>query len=332
MPPGLARVGPGGSGDGAVLDEPKVLFHFAPTPELPARLDPLLAGLDVRWCAESDEERFAKLLPDTDVLWHVLRPVTAEVMERAPHLKLIQKLGSGVNTIDLERASESGIAVANMVGANAPAVAEAALTLMLATLRRLVPLDAATRAGRGWPIDPTLPNRVGEIGGRTVGLVGHGATARRLEPVLTALGATVIWHSPSGSAADPGWRPLDTLLAESDIVSLHLPLTAATEKLIDADRLGRMKPGAILVNTSRGGVIDEPALVAALQGHLGGAGLDVFTEEPVDPGNPLLRLDNVVVQPHVAWLTAETMERCVDIAADNTRRLACGRPLRNRVV
>ncbi|MDL4770838.1 NAD(P)-dependent oxidoreductase [Actinomadura xylanilytica] len=314
-----------------VTAAPRVLFHFAPTDVLRARLEPRLDGLDVRWCAEHDEERFAALLPETDALWHVLRPITAADLARAPRLGLIQKLGSGVNTIDLDRARAAGIAVANMPGANAPAVAEAALTLMLAALRRVVPLDAATRRGAGWPIDTTLPERVGEIGGRTVGLVGHGAIARRLEAPLVALGAAVVWHSPSGSAADPGWRPLDALLAESDIVSLHLPLTASTERLIDARRLALMRPGAVLVNTSRGGVVDEPALVEALRTRLGAAGLDVFAAEPIDPANPLLGLDNVVALPHVAWLTAETMDRCVDIAADNTRRLASGEPLRNLV-
>ncbi|MFC6884577.1 MULTISPECIES: 2-hydroxyacid dehydrogenase [Actinomadura] len=311
---------------------PRVLFHFAAGPALRERLAPRLDGLDVRWCAEDDEERFAELLPDTDVLWHVLRPITAADMDRAPDLKLIQKLGSGVNTIDLDHARARGVAVCNMPGANAQAVAETALTLMLAALRRVVPLDAATRAGRGWPIDTSLPERVGEIGGRTVGLVGHGAIARRLEAPLAALGATVRWHSPSGTDADEGWRPLDALLAESDIVSLHLPLTPSTQNLIDARRLALMKPGAILVNTSRGGVVDEPALVEALRTRLGAAGLDVFATEPVDPSNPLLALDNVVALPHVAWLTAETLDRCVDIAASNTHRTATATPLAHQVI
>ncbi|WP_307801123.1 NAD(P)-dependent oxidoreductase [Actinomadura violacea] len=311
---------------------PQVLCHLAPSAPMRARLEPLLDGLDVHWCAEDDEERFAALLPAADVLWHVLRPITADDLGRAPGLKLIQKLGSGVNTIDLDAARARGVTVANMVGANAPAVAEAALTLMLAALRRVVPLDAATRAGHGWPLDTALSDRVGEIGGRVVGLVGHGAIARRLEAPLTALGATVLWHSPSGTPDDPSWRPLDELLAASDIVSLHLPLTPATERLIDAGRLAAMKPGAILVNTSRGGVVDEPALVEALRtGRLGAAGLDVFASEPVDPANPLLALDNVVVQPHVAWLTGETLERCIAIAAANARRLASGETLENVV-
>lgn len=309
----------------------RVLFHFDATPRTRDRLAPLLHGLDVRWCAEADEERFAGLLPETEALWHVLRPITAADLDLAPRLRLIQKLGSGVNTIDLDHAAARGVAVANMVGANAGAVAEAALTLTLAVLRRVVPLDAATRAGRGWPVDTTIPDRVGEIAGRTVGLVGYGAIARRFEAPLRALGARVLRHHLSGDPSDEHWRTLDGLLAESDIVSLHLPLTPATERIIDAGRLALMRPGAILVNTSRGGIVDEKALVEALRTRLGGAGLDVFASEPVDPGNPLLALDNVVVLPHASWLTGETMERCVELAADNTRRLAADLPLRDRV-
>jgi phosphoglycerate dehydrogenase-like enzyme len=123
------------------------------------------------------------------------------------------------------------------------------------------------------------------------------------------------------------------LLATADIVSLHLPLVSDTEKLIDAAALGRMKPGAILINTARGGLVDEIALIAALTGgRLRAAGLDVFAEEPVPPGNPLLALDNVVVMPHVAWLTPETLDRSLDIAVENMRRLRAGGELLHRVV
>jgi phosphoglycerate dehydrogenase-like enzyme len=126
---------------------------------------------------------------------------------------------------------------------------------------------------------------------------------------------------------------LDALLAESHIVSLHVPLTADTERLIDAGALARMRPGAILINTARGAVVDQHALAAALASEqLAGAGLDVFEHEPVDPLDPLLRLHNVVLTPHVAWLTVETMARCLDVAAENCWRLAGGDELLHRVV
>lgn len=132
--------------------------------------------------------------------------------------------------------------------------------------------------------------------------------------------------------AEAEYRTLDALLAEADIVSLHVPLAPETTGMIAADALARLKPGAILVNTARGGLVDQRALAAALaSGTLAAAGLDVFADEPIAPGDPLLRLPNVVVTPHIAWLTPETWRRSLDIAAENVRRLASGRPLLHRV-
>lgn len=301
----------------------RVLLHYD--------MDHVESGLDIVSCSEQDGERFAELLPDTEVIWHVLRPLTAGDMDRAPKLRLIQKLGTGVNTIDLDAARERGIAVANMPGRNAQAVAETSLLLALAALRRIVPFDARTRRGEGWPADRSLVG--GELAGRTVGLLGGGQIANLLRGMLEAIGATVLYTSRSPRPGDPAWRELDDLLRSSDIVSVHVPLTGETRHLLDAERLGLLPEGAVVVNTARGAVIDEAALVAALKsGRLGGAGLDVFEEEPVDAGNPLLTLDNVVVMPHVAWLTGETWDRYFAVAADNCRRLMRGDGLLHRVV
>jgi phosphoglycerate dehydrogenase-like enzyme len=203
------------------------------------------------------------------------------------------------------------------------------LLLMLAALRRLAMLDRATRAGRGWALDPALQDFFLELGGRTVGLVGYGAVAQRLAPVLAALGCRVLYTARSPKPGAIGeWRDLRALLEQSDVVSLHLPLTPATEKMIDAAAFSRMQPGAVLVNTARGGLVDQAALVAALaSGHLGAAGLDVFAAEPARADNPLFALDNVVVAPHVAWLTTGTFERSFALAAENCRRLREGRDL-----
>ncbi|WUH99088.1 2-hydroxyacid dehydrogenase [Spirillospora sp. NBC_00431] len=287
-------------------------------------------GLDVVSCSEQDDERFAELLPDAEVIWHVLRPLTAADMDRAPKLRLIQKLGTGVNTIDLDAAEQRGIAVANMPGQNAQAVAETSLLLMLAALRRVVPFDAATRRGAGWPADRALVG--GELAGRTVGLLGGGEIATLLRGMLEAIGARVRYTSRRPRPGDPAWRELDELLRSSDIVSVHVPLTDETHHLLDAERLALLPDGAIVVNTARGAVIDEKALVAALRtGHLSGAGLDVFETEPADAGNPLLALDNVVVMPHVAWLTRETWDRYFAVAVENCHRLARGDDLLHRV-
>ena len=305
----------------------RILYHLDAGPALRTTLAPLLDGLDVEWCAEADTARLAALLPDVEVWWHVLRPITAADIDGAPKLRLIHKLGVGVNTIDLDAARRRGITVCNMPGANAVAVAESTLALILAALRRHTELDRRTRAGHGWPLDVGLAATVRELAECTVGLIGHGHIARQVEERLTALGATVVHHTRSDDGT-PTWRTLPALLVASDVVSLHVPLTDATRGLVGAEELAAMRPGAILVNTSRGDVVDEPALVDALvRGHLGGAALDVFAAEPVDPANPLLQLDNVVVQPHVAWLTSGTIRRCTALAADNARRLAAGEPL-----
>ena len=248
-------------------------------------------------------------------------------LARGTRLRLVHKLGTGVNTIDVDAATASGIAVANMPGANAPSAAEGTVLLMLAAMRRLVELDSATRAGEGWPTDPTLGETVRDIGECTVGLVGYGNIARRVERIVTAMGAEVL-HTSTADDGTPSWRSLAELLAASDIVSLHLPLTSASEQLIDRSALTLMKFGAVLVNTSRGGVVDETALVDALRcGRLAAAGLDVFAVEPVVATNPLLALDNVVVTPHVVWYTQDTMRRYLDHAVDNCRRLRDGRDL-----
>jgi phosphoglycerate dehydrogenase-like enzyme len=203
---------------------------------------------------------------------------------------------------------------------------------MLAALRRVPRFDAELRAGI-WS-NPALQDGIGELGGRTVGLVGYGAIPRLLAPVLTALGCKVIYTARHQVGDPPGpWHPLDTLLAEADVVSLHVPLTPETTRMIDAAALSRMKPGAVLVNTARGGLVDQAALVAALRdGRLAAAGLDVFETEPVDPADMLMLLPNVVVTPHVAWTTTGTFDRSFVVAAENCRRLATGEALLHRVV
>lgn len=309
----------------------RVLAHFTPGRRV---LDFVAAEsdwLDVRWCSEDDETTFQRELPAADVIWHVLRPLSAADLELAANCRLVHKLGAGVNTIDVDAATRAGIAVANMPGANAPSVTEGTLLLMLAALRRLPALDRATRAGRGWPSDPSLGETVRDIGGCTVGLVGYGNIAKQVESVLLTLGARVL-HTSTRDDGHPGWRPLPELLAESDIVSLHLPLTSATRHLLDREALALMKPEAVLVNTARGPIVDEQALAEALTaGRLAAAGLDVFAVEPIAPDNPLLKLDNVVLTPHVTWYTVETMRRYLEVAVDNCRRLRDGRELANVV-
>ena len=303
----------------------KILFRFDASDTLIRKVESLAGdGVEIACAPESSDEHFLQRLTEADVLWHVLKPVTAEQISRAPKLRLIQKIGTGVNTIDLEAARARGIAVCNLPGTNSRAVAEMTLALMLACLRRLTELDAMVRTQNGWHDAWSLQDAFGEIGGRTIGLIGFGAVPRLLKPILEAMGARVLYWSRSTASAS-----LDELLAHSDIVSLHVPLTAETRSFFDPRR---MKRGSIFVNTARGGLVDEAALIEALRsGHLQAAGLDVFSEEPLPPGHPLLAR-NVVAAPHLAWLTQETIARSLGLALENARKLRGGSPLENRVL
>jgi phosphoglycerate dehydrogenase-like enzyme len=291
------------------------------------------AWLDVAIVPEDHEANFAAAMRDADVLLHVLKPVTAAVMAGAPRLRLIQKIGVGVNTIDCVAAQAGGIVVANMPGTNSQAVAEMTLALMLAVLRRVVPLDRALRDGTGWMLPESVTDSFGEIRGRTVGFVGFGEVPRRLAPVLKALGAMVIFANRSAiTDAVADQVGLDELLRRADIVSLHVPLAPETAGMMNAAAFDRMKRKAILINTARGGLVDESALLSALEsGRLAGAGLDVLAHEPAVAGHPLFSRDDVVLTPHLGWLTAETLDRSLGVAFENCRRLRDGDALLFRI-
>lgn len=304
-----------------------IVLHARPSPGFRAAVDDIFGKGVV---AHVDEAApLDSVAAQVTALLHVLTPVTADWIASAPNLKLIQKLGVGVNTIALDAAREQGVAVCNMPGTNSQAVAEMALSLIMAVLRRTCFFDARTRAGEGWSADPAELDSVGEVAGRTVGLVGFGHSAQRLAPVLAALGARVVYTARSRREVPYEFMPLDRLLAQSDVVSLHMPLTEETRGAIDPLA---MKPGAVLVNTARGELVDEARLVQALaSGHLRGAGLDVFAAEPVPAGSALLALPNVVLAPHIAWLTPETLVRSLAVARENCRRLAAGEALLHQV-
>jgi phosphoglycerate dehydrogenase-like enzyme len=308
----------------------RVLFHYQATPELARRLHDLrVEGIDVCVVAPDDDAALERELPKAEVLWHVLAPADVALIAAAPKLRLIQKWGVGLNTIDLVAARARGIQVSNMPGTNSRAVAELTLLLMLASLRRLSTIETDFRSGR-WAVEPDILGAQGELGGRTVGLVGMGAVPTLLAPMLTAMGAKPCYWSRSARAGlSLPYLSLPELLASADIVSLHLPLTNETVGIID---VWSMKKGSILINTARGGLVDEAQLVAALSSkHLAAAGLDVFEAEPISADHPLLALGSVTATPHVAWLTAETLLRSLDFAVLNLRNLAAGRPILCRI-
>ncbi|MEX2497210.1 MAG: NAD(P)-dependent oxidoreductase [Woeseia sp.] len=312
----------------------KALLHFRASEALGAQiLRQLPAWLRLSIADPEDEDLVRKHLADTEVLFHVLAPADKVLMAQAPRLRFIQKIGVGVNTIDLAEARRRGILVANMPGTNSQAVAEMALALILAAIRKISRFDFATRSGQGWALPPDVMDDVTEIAGKVVGLVGFGAVPRRLAPVLKAMGAKVVYSDPHvGTNCDAESVATDVLIREADIISLHVPLTPETRGMIGRPQLEQMRKGVILINTARGELVDENALSEFLQSrHVRCAALDVFANEPADCENPLFKFPNVLVTPHIAWLTAETIERSLVVAIENCRLLRNNLSLVNQV-
>jgi len=251
-------------------------------------------------------------------------PLGADLLSLAPDLVIVSKHGVGCDNIDLAHCAARGVPVTICAGANANAVAEHTLMLMLACARRLTAQDAAARAG-----DWGFRQRTGafELRGRTVLVVGMGRVGRLVAALCAGFGMRVLGHG--GRAWVEGVEYVDDLgeaLAQADIVTLHVPLTDATTGLIDAARLARMKPGAVLVNTARGGVADEPALIDALEsGHLAMLGTDVFAAEPVRADDPLLRLPCVIATPHTGAMTGESARAMAVQSARNVLDCLAGR-------
>jgi D-3-phosphoglycerate dehydrogenase len=253
----------------------------------------------------------------TAVLMRGSPPFTRRVLEAAANLKIIAKHGAGFDSVDLDAATARGIVVVTAGAANADAVAEHTLALMLSLARELPRLHRNLRNGL-WEKGKYQGR---EFRGRAVGIVGYGEIGRRVAGLAAACGARVVIHSRSRVAEPAGAEveeDFDRLLGKVDILSLHCPLTEQTRGLIGDKQLRLMRPGALLINTARGGLVDEQALVDALSnGRLAGAGLDTFAQEPPDPKNPLFTLDNVICSPHVAAMTVESMARMGTIAANN---------------
>ena len=244
-------------------------------------------------------EELARLIPGFEGCIAGLDRFDRAVIEAAGRLRVIARYGVGVDNVDLAAARERGIQVTNTPGANSDSVAELAVGLMLALARSIPRADRATKAG-DWPRMHGL-----SISGKVVGLVGFGAIGRLVAAKLSGFGCNLLAHDPyasSEAAALAGVRlvGLDELAASADFVSLHCPLTEQTRGLVNAAFIARMKPGAFLVNTARGDLVDEAALLEGLQsGKLRGAALDVYAQQPPDPGNPLLALPQVIVTPHM---------------------------------
>jgi phosphoglycerate dehydrogenase-like enzyme len=290
-------------------------------------------GLDLVFAEASSEAEQVARVREADYILCSWTPVSGAVIEAATKLRLIQKYGIGVDKIDLKAAARCNVPVCIAAGVNAVAVAETAITLMLAVYKRLCVAHNTLRAGQ-W-LKWELRTGCYELWQKTVGLIGGGAIGRAVAKRLShGFECRVLYADlfrlPQETETAMGMTYIsrEDLLRQSDIVSLHVPLTPETRGLIGAEAFALMKPTAVLVNTARGGIVDEPALIEALEkGMIAGAGLDVFAKEPPERDNPLLRMDNVVVTPHNGGGTVDTMKRIVGHAFDNIMRVEQGEPL-----
>ncbi len=253
-------------------------------------------------------------------------PLSGPVLQAANTVKVISKRGAGIDSADMKTATALGIAVMVANGANADAVAEHALAMMLSLSREFPGFDRDLRKGHWRDSRPPVQ----EFRGRIVGIVGYGAIGRKTAHLAHACGAQVVIHTRSNIECPPGMqveRDFERLLSSVDILSLHCSLNDSTRKLIGRAALAHMKPDALLINTARGGLIDEPALVDALRnGKLAGAGLDTFAVEPATPDNPLFALANVLCTPHAAGVTANALSLVCTTAARNIVSYLQGAP------
>jgi len=286
----------------------------------------------------TSEEDLVRIVADADPVGVIVRMgrFGAAAIDAAPSMRVISKHGVGVDNIDLDAASRREIPVVVAAGANAPSVAEHAMALLLATVKRILPLDGGLRAGK-WE-KPGFSGK--ELSGMTIGLVGFGSIARHTAALAKAFGMTVSACDPFTDAAvfaEAGVARVGTveeLLAASQIVSLHCPLTPETRNLLDEKRLGLMKAGSYVINTARGGLIDEEALLRAVaSGHIAGAGLDTFQTEPPSADHPFWKEPRIVVTPHIGGVTREANARVGVEAVEGVLAVLQGRGLgRERIV
>lgn len=292
----------------------------------------LPAGFTIAFAETNERLEHAQMVGSADFIIAAGTFVDAALIQSAPHLKMIQKWGVGVDKIDLEAARQAGVTVAITTGASSAPVAEHTIMLMLAVYRRL-PLAHRSLAQGQW-IPAALRTMCFQIAGKTIGLLGFGNIAKHVAQRLTGFEAHVIYNSRT--RADPqteqrynvAYVDYETLLRESDILCILIPSNPETHHLINAAVIAKMKKGAVLINTARGEIIDEHALIDALRsGQLGGAGLDTFEGEPPRADNPLLHMDQVVVTPHSAGGVFDNVANIVNHAFRNIEKFAAGQAL-----
>lgn len=255
----------------------------------------------------------------------------AEVIRSAEQCTLIQQPSTGFQHIDVDEAAKKGIPVANIAGANTLAVAEHTIMLMLGCLKKLTLSHEKTKRGE-WAQDEMEIHGVFELFGKTVGIIGAGLIGKEVAKRAKPFGPHMIYYDVNRLSKEEEeelgvtYRPLDDLIAESDVITIHAPLTPQTENMISADRITAMKTNAIIINASRGAIVDEAALARALkEGRIRGAGLDVFSQEPISPKNPILDAPNTILTPHIAGATNESRMRIINLTIDNVLSVLTGK-------
>jgi glyoxylate reductase len=257
--------------------------------------------------------------------------VDRALLEQMPDLEFVSSMSAGVDHIDVQALTERGIPLGHTPGVLVETTADTTFALMLSAARRVVEADRYVRQGN-WRADNAWSPEFftgKDVGGATLGIIGLGAIGQAVAKRAASFGMRVLGYSRSSQQVSGVENvSLEDLLRNSDFVSVHLPLTGETHQLLDADRIASMKSGAVLVNTARGGIVDEIALAESLSsGHLWGAAIDVFEQEPIDMENPLLSLPNVVVAPHIGSATVKTRAKMADLAADNALAAIKGQPM-----
>jgi phosphoglycerate dehydrogenase-like enzyme len=316
------------------------VFYFSHAPENVYAIirEEVPAGLElVTLDADSDDERKRKIA-DCEAVIVAAKPMRREFVDAAPRLRLLHHQGVGYqDTVDVAALKARNVALALTPAGTTIGVAEHTVMLTLAVCKRLAFADSELRQGR-WHINSLRPYSF-ELFGRTVGYVGMGRIGREAAARFKAFGTAGLYHDPVVRLSADEERalgvsrvPFDELIARADVITLHVPSGKDTRHLIDAAALGRMKPEAIVINTARGTIIDEPALVRALQeGRIAGAGLDVFEDEPFTPENPLAALPNVVLTPHIAAGTRDALKTKMRALFQNVQRFFAGQPMENEV-
>lgn len=312
---------------GALFSAAHLEFDWPDTP-----LQDAAPGIEVSEYV-GDPQAMAAMARDADVLLLHTAPVTRALLEACPHLRIVGVTRGGCINVNVEACSARGIPVVHAPGRNAQAAIEFTMAMILAAARGIAPAHVVLREGV-WEGQRTRYELAGrEVRGQTVGLVGFGAIAQGLAPYLHAFGMKILAfdpYAPPARFAELGATPVDfaTLLAEADFVSIHARVTPETHHMINAAALAQMKPGAYVINSARGPLLDYDALYTALvAGQIAGAALDCFATEPPDPQSPLLKLPNVTVTPHLAGNTREAAERGAAMVAEDVARFLTGRPL-----